>query len=271
MRRVLSEEDVTFVCELVKEAGQLALKMRKGVSVQEKTGPHDRVTAADLALSQLIVSRLSHRFKTDVIISEEQEKHVPDFASHRMWMVDPIDGTDNYIKNDGQYAVMVGLVENLEPIFGWVYAPALEIVYYGGPFSGAWSIDRWKKTSKVKTHPPLNIDASLRVMMGARDRRCHPWINGCPNVTFVKAGSIGIKVAKIFDGQADAFIHLSGELKVWDTAGPAAIALGGGLEVGSLNHDNLVFPPADVVHRCPVVIGRAGSLAWCRAYLKQIN
>jgi 3'(2'), 5'-bisphosphate nucleotidase len=271
LSRSLTEEDVNYVLELVQEAGQLALEMREGVAVQEKSGPQDRVTAADFALSKLIVSRLAFRFKSDVIISEEDEVHAAGTANDRMWLVDPIDGTDNYIKNDGQYSIMIGLVQNLRPIFGWVYAPALQTLYFGGPDSGTWRMDKEKRTERLGRPSPLAIDASARIMMGGRDRRSHPWVKEHPNVTLVKAGSVGIKVANILEDKADMFVHLSGQLKVWDTAGPVSIALGGGLEVGSLEEDGLTFPLADVIHRQAIIIGRTGSLDWCRAYLKSPN
>ena len=71
----LTDEDIASVGVLAREAGQVAAGMRQGVSIQEKTGPLDLVTAADVELSRLIVDTLSKRFKSDVIISEEDEKY----------------------------------------------------------------------------------------------------------------------------------------------------------------------------------------------------
>jgi 3'(2'), 5'-bisphosphate nucleotidase len=255
--------------ELTQEAGRLAVEMRSGVSIREKTGPQDIVTAADLELSKLIVGRLKARFANDIVVSEEDEKHEASTGLDRVWLVDPIDGTDNYVANDGQYSVMVGLLENCKPTFGWVYAPAIKTMYHGGPNCGAWSQIEDQEPVQYQHLPPLDLNARARVMMGFRDRKNHPWVMDHPKVTLVKAGSIGIKVAKVLDDQADVFVHLSGKLKTWDTAGPAAIALGGYLEVGGLDADELIFPLPAVRQTTSVIIGRSGSLAWSRTYLNR--
>jgi 3'(2'), 5'-bisphosphate nucleotidase len=89
-----------------------------------------------------------------------------------------------------------------------------------------------------------------------------------PKVVLVKTGSIGLKVAKVLEKEADIFIHLSGKLKTWDTAGPAAIALGANLDVGRLEQDGLPFDITNVKQECSVIMGRPGALEWSRTYLQ---
>ncbi len=269
-KHTLSDNDIAYVKELAQKAGRLAMAMRSGVTIREKTGPHDIVTAADLELSDLIVKGLKQRFERDVIVSEEDEIHAQAVAGDRVWLVDPIDGTDNYVSNDGQYSVMIGVLEQCQPTFGWVFAPCQKICYWGGPIYGAWKQFENDNPKRYQTlSPQLNIDNSARIMMGFRDRRSHPWVKDHPKVVLVKAGSIGLKVAKVLEDEADLFVHLSGKLKAWDTAGPSAIALGGQLEVGTLDTDELVFPLPGILHTTSVIIGRPGSLHWARTYLKQ--
>jgi 3'(2'), 5'-bisphosphate nucleotidase len=266
----LSEQDIRYVKDLAEEAGRIAVEMRAGVMVREKSGPTDMVTAADLALSKLIVERLSSHFTKDVIVSEEDEVHADCTEKDRVWLIDPIDGTDNYINNDGQYSVMIGLLENFQPVFGWVYAPALDITYLGGPGYGAFKqLGNSALVAFEKELAPLSIENEARVLMGYRDRKSHPWVKEHPKVTLVKAGSIGLKVAKVLEEEADLFVHLSGKLKTWDTAGPVAIALGGFLEAGSLETDQLIFPTPEIRHETSIIVGRPGSLSWARKYLKQ--
>jgi len=249
----------------MQEAGVLAASMREGVSIEEKSGPDDQVTAADCALSRLLVKSLHKRFPTDKIISEEDD--AKEGLTNRLWMIDPIDGTDNYIKNDGQWSVMIGLLVDMKPVFGWVFAPANMTNYFGGPAYGAWKKQLDGDAVRFEPLPHLDVNAHARVIMGYRDRKSHPWVTEHPKVTMVKAGSIGLKVAKVLEKDADIFVHLSAKLKTWDTAGPAAVALGGCLDVGSLDNDELVFPGQSVLHETTVVMGRPGSLAWTRKYL----
>ncbi len=264
---ILNQEDIDYVSKLIVQAGQMAPDMRANIQICEKTGPYDRVTSADVALSKLIVQRLVERFPDDRIISEEDSVHEESSGDGRTWLIDPIDGTDNYITNDGQYSVMIGLLLDMKPVFGWVFAPTTSTIYFGGPDYGSWKQLYNKKPTRFSLSEPLVQGSSVRLMVGYRDRKNNPWIADLPGVTFVHTGSIGLKVAKVLDNEADLFIHLSGKLKSWDTAGPSAIALGGGLDVGGMNNDQLVFPSDGFMHKTSVIIGRPGALAWCRARL----
>ncbi|MBX9690747.1 MAG: inositol monophosphatase family protein [Cyanobacteria bacterium] len=264
---ILTDDEIEFVTQLAIRAGKKAHAMQE-LTVSEKTGPNDRVTNADIELSEMIVAALSERFPGYVVVSEEDQNFPQPSFADRIWMVDPIDGTDNYIRTRSQYSVMVGLLVDGAPKFGFVYAPAKNVCYFGGPEFGAWrrvgdSIER------IPSARDLASGKSRRLMMGSRDRKRHPWVESLENVQFVYSGSVGLKVAYILENHADMFIHLSGKLKAWDTAGPCAIALAGGLEAGTLEQDVLNFELPSVYHNSSIIIGRQGSLDWCRDHLNQ--
>ncbi len=274
--RHLSSEDIESVSKLVEEAGELALAMRDGVDISHKASFDDKVTGADTALSILITTHLKQRFPDDCVVSEEDDQalHIsrgaePLGTRTRVWMIDPIDGTQNYILDDGQYCVMIGLIVDLQPVFGWVYEPHTSTLYFGGPEYGAFKRKLGSQSDAITCLSDTKIDplSKARLLMGSRDRKKHSWIGELALVDLVKIGSIGLKVARILDGEADIFAHLSCKLKTWDTAGPAAIALGAGLEVGGLDCDHLLFPLPQVVHDTSIIMGLPGSLAWCRNHL----
>jgi 3'(2'), 5'-bisphosphate nucleotidase len=267
--RVLSDEDIAFVCDLVEKAGILALSMREGVEVSCKGSPDDKVTGADVALSELITTALTERFSCDCVVSEEHAEYLFERPLNRVWMIDPIDGTQNYILDDGQYCVMVGLLLELKPYFGWVYEPHSGCLYYGGPDYGSFKRPhgRPEAAQAIAQLPHLEAQSKARLLMGSRDRKKHPWVKDIDRVNLVKIGSIGLKVVRILDKQADIFIHLSRKLKIWDTAAPAALALGAGLEVGGIDEDSLHFPLPAIIHDTSVIMGRPGALNWCRKNL----
>lgn len=271
--KVLSDEDVSYVCDLVEKAGHLALSMREGVEVSCKGSPDDKVTGADVALSEMLTEALSQRFAGDCIVSEEHAEYLFERSLDRVWMIDPIDGTQNYILDDGQYCVMVGLLIDLKPYFGWVYEPHSACLYWGGPDYGAFKrkYGRAESTESISHPQAIDCQASARLLMGSRDRKKHPWVKELDRVNLVKIGSIGLKVVRILDNEADVFIHLSRKLKTWDTAAPAALALGAGLEVGGIEEDSLLFPLPEIIHDTSVIMGRPGSLSWCRENLIEPN
>lgn len=278
----LDNDEIDFVRRLAEECGRLAISMRDSIEIREKTGPDDPVTSADTALSKIIVAELSSRFEGDQVISEEDRTHPTAVASSRVWLIDPIDGTKNYIKGNGQYSVMIGLLVDCKPVFGFVCEAEAGKCYYGGPGYGAFvrygqgKVDSIGEQSALYTDSTDSTDSpdsssSVRVIMGTRDRKRNPWIEEIDSVEVIKTGSIGLKVARILEGEADIMIHLSGKLKTWDTAGPAAIALGGNLEVGTLSGPDLDFPLPKLVHNEAVIMGRGGSLNWCRRKLTDPN
>ncbi len=265
--QILNHDDINYICDLVKEAGNLACQMRANVKIYEKTGPFDCVTEADNAISKLIVDRLAKRFYNDKIISEEEANFTGNESSNRTWLVDPIDGTQNYIDNDGQYAVMIGLIQNLKPVFGFVHAPATGITYYGGPDFSLVCLNANQEIIKLEPVLSLSANKQIRVIMGYRDRKKYPWIKELPNVSLIKSGSIGIKIVKIIENDADLYVHFDAKLKTWDTAGPIAIALAAGLDVGSLDKQVIVFPQTGSIHKTTIVIGKPGALDWSSQFL----
>jgi 3'(2'), 5'-bisphosphate nucleotidase len=266
----LSYEDIASVCVLARQAGELALSMRSHLKVTEKA-PGDIVTDADRALSELIVSELSLSMPNDLIVSEEGDRQQA--ASTRTWLIDPIDGTDYYVKNSRQFSVMIGLVVNGAPAYGWVYQPTEELLYWGGPGQGAFRQQGTGASEVVSIEKHLSSCAEKRIIIGRRDARNHPWLEGMPDVVLKQVGSIGVKVIWVLEDRADIVAQLHGLMSVWDTAAPAAIALGAGCEVGT--GDNLaarvpfpdIYEPATFKHAFPIVIGRPGTLDWCRKCL----
>jgi 3'-phosphoadenosine 5'-phosphosulfate (PAPS) 3'-phosphatase len=245
--------------------------MREGVGVHTKSGPQDFVTDADLKLSKTIKSALTQRFPDDLVISEEDYAEgaaIPARVNKRVWLIDPIDGTMNYIKQDGQYSSMIGLLLDGHPFYGWIYQPTTATLFSGGPGAGAWKTRdagapiRYKDSDSLTQHNPM------RLMLGWGDRKRNAWIVSLPDIQPVPSESMGLKIVKIFENEADFFLSLSGRVKLWDTAAPAALALGGGLDVGTVDGKALPFPIPDVQHGTSVIIGRPGSIAWA---LKHVN
>lgn len=263
----LSEEDVLYVSQLIKEAGRLAADMRTKVTAREKSGPRDLVTEADEALSKLIVDRLQKRFPADLVVSEEDATTPCGLGARRAWLIDPIDGTEYYISAAGMYSVMIGLLIDGKPSYGWVYNPCTDVLYVAEPFK---QVKKFAGDSCLELpHVCLSLNNKrLRLMMGNRDREQHSSSHALRGAEWIDSGSIGLCVARILEGSGDLYIHLAGKLKAWDSAAPAAMALAAGLEVGSLDFDGLPYTAKNLTHEYPLVIGRRGSLAWARSNLK---
>lgn len=273
MHSPLSESDIQFVQTLARQAGEMALSMRQGVKVSHKTGPSDLVTDADLSISKFLIAELNQSFPNDLVVSEEQQ-HPLDAEPNaigptRTWLIDPIDGTENYVKNDGQYTTMLGLIAEGQPYFGCIYQPSCRTLFYGGLEFGAWKQVGDEPAQRYEPSRRLRDSMPIRLMMGWTDRRKFPWVMSLPDIHFVPSESLGLKILKILEDDADVFVSLTGRVKLWDTAAPAAIAMGAGIEVGTADGGALPYPIPRPQHGSSVIIGRPGAIEWAKQNLQQ--
>lgn len=120
----------SLLVEVAREGGELALEsFRQELAVETKKGPMDAVTAVDRAVQRHIVERITKRFPEDRIVGEEDDaaKQVPE--SDIAWVIDPIDGTNNYVAGDRRWATSVAVVEAGEPSLAVNYLPATDERY----------------------------------------------------------------------------------------------------------------------------------------------
>jgi myo-inositol-1(or 4)-monophosphatase len=209
--------------DIAKEAGALLMERfgrLTGAEIQRK-GPRDLVTAADKDAEALIVRRLSEAFPDHAILAEEGGS-VPQSGAPT-WIVDPLDGTTNFVQGIPMFCVSLGLVEAGRPVLGVVHAPALGQTFWGGPGQGAWEDDR---PISVSVTPELS-DAVLATGF-AYDRNRLPDTN-VENFTKIgmivrgirRFGAAALDLCYVASGRLDGFWEL--HLKPWDTAAGAAL------------------------------------------------
>ena len=128
---------------LAKEAGAKILEYYSDEIEVTHKGDDSPLTKADLAAHHHIVAGLKTITPDIPIISEESG--VPDYSERKewtkFWMVDPLDGTKEFIKKNGEFTVNIALIENGKPVFGVVYVPAMDITYFGSVDEGTYKID----------------------------------------------------------------------------------------------------------------------------------
>ncbi|MBX9685094.1 MAG: hypothetical protein K2X27_00255 [Candidatus Obscuribacterales bacterium] len=246
--------------DMVLAAGKTAVDMRAEVDISTKSGPEDLVTCADKKLSEILMAGLGREFPNDQIISEEHPFETTGAGSRR-WFIDPIDGTKHYVNETGRWSVMVGLVDGDDPIFGIVYIPAKQTLYFGGPSCGSWSQKSGGEFKKLNL-PVLDEGKFVRTLISKNDLAKNMWASSIPGIEILTASSIGLDMHEVLVSASDAFVHIRPTLKTWDTAAPAAISLGAGLEIGSERGFGFTYPHDHARHDYCVVIGRKGSVEW---------
>src|SRR5262245_37452626 len=130
-------EELRKVEALARLAGEAALRFYGTATAEYKDGGSP-VTAADHAANECIVKGLRAYFPGDAILSEESKDSLDRLKAERLWIVDPLDGTKEFLAQNGEFAVMIGLAVRGEPVLGVVYLPATQTLYSAERGGGAW-------------------------------------------------------------------------------------------------------------------------------------
>ncbi|MEY3298705.1 MAG: hypothetical protein RLZZ597_1965 [Cyanobacteriota bacterium] len=266
----LSPSDCYAIRHLMTVCGDYACQQsQQGFQVFEK-GIDDYVTTVDRALDEKLLMGFRALFPQDGIITEENRATVRQFQTNelqtdgrRLWFIDPIDGTDDFIHGRADYAVMVGQLLHGQPQAGWIYAPAHGALYWGNREQGLFWQHNGRHPQPLRPLcPPLMPNQGWNLVIGDKDERRFGsnLIAQLPGVNFVRLGSFGLKVLQVITGQAGLYIYLNGRVKLWDTVGPLALAQIAGLVCCDLEGNPIRFcePQVDadtVVHRQPILVG----------------
>src|SRR5258706_4466368 len=136
------EREIKVATELARQAGAVLLgPYNSPFLVEQKVNALDEleeVTAADREANELIVGRLQKEFPHDGILAEESTDTAHRLDKDRVWLIDPMDGTKNFINRDGDFAVQIGLAVGGESVLGIVYQPVRDGLYRSAANGGAW-------------------------------------------------------------------------------------------------------------------------------------
>lgn len=214
------------VIKTAEEAGQKILEFYD-TEIEVITKDDDSpLTKADLAAHHIIVDGLKELDPDTRVISEESG--IPDYEERqeweRFWLVDPLDGTKEFIKKNGEFTVNIALIEKNKPVLGVVYVPAFDVMYYGEQSIGSFKREGDKKAVKLETDA-FEAPGKARIVVS----RSHG-----DDTTAKKLKNLGIEVSEevpsgssikfclVAEGKADLYPRL-GPTMEWDTAAADAV------------------------------------------------
>ncbi len=232
-----------------------------GFSV-EKKADNSPLTIADKASHQIIDEQLKI---TGIPVLSEEGKNIPfEIRKHwgTFWLVDPLDGTKEFIKRNGEFTVNIALITNGKPVMGVIYVPVNQMLYAGELSTGAWKIEKvrdettFERIKKEGTRLPVSKPQNnVYTIVGSRSHRSgdtEDYINNLrnehPQVEIISKGS-SLKIGMVAEGLADEYPRF-GPTMEWDTAAGHAIANAAGKKLwhtdfsGELtyNKQNLLNP-----------------------------
>jgi 3'(2'), 5'-bisphosphate nucleotidase len=257
------DHELRVACELALAAGAAILEHYEGpLHIKQKTSADDvePVTQADTIANDLIVTGLKREFPGDGILAEESIDTKRRLEKSRVWMVDPLDGTNGFIDGNGDFAVQIGLAENGACVLGVVYQPLTGVLYRAILGAGTW-IERpnfdpgQAKVSNKKELSEMRLAASR----SHRSPRMNRVVTQLGFQDEVQRGSVGIKIGLLIEQQCDVYIHLSPRTKQWDTCAPEVILTEAGGRITDLFGYPLNYNVPDVQNRNGLVASNGVS------------
>ena len=219
-------------------------------NILENDNSEDPVTIADLRVNELIIQRINEKYK-DVdweILSEENVKidsENKDTNADWMWVLDPLDGTKDFIQGTSNYAMHLALNYKNKPYIGIVLIPEKDQLWISN-VEKVWGEKR--DGSLIKLNPPNNKNLKEMVLVTSKNHRNETLKNLIQKIHFKEViimGSIGCKITSIVRGESDIYICLSlpGKTspKDWDFAAPAAILKSAGGAITNLDNQELTY------------------------------
>lgn len=251
--------DISAVCDIARAAGKAILEIYDGDFNVELKGDDSPLTCADKASHQVIAAGL-RRLTPDIPVLSEEGKAIPYEERRkwqRFWLVDPLDGTKEFIKRNGEFTVNIALIEGQAPTLGVVYVPVQDKMLYGRVDEGAFVQDAKSPPQPIRVRR-ADPQKGLTVVMS----RSHPspeLAEYLEKITVAEALPIGssLKLCVVAEGKADLYPRL-GPTMEWDTAAGQAVVLAAGGTVETPDGEALRYNKENLLNPWFIVKGDPG-------------
>tara|TARA_B100000029_G_C17444617_1_gene912780 strand:- start:134 stop:952 length:819 start_codon:yes stop_codon:yes gene_type:complete len=227
--------------KISKEAGQAILEVYKtnfDYQIKEDLSP---LTKADTLSNNIICEGLKVITPNIPILSEENSNIPFNIRSlwKQYWLVDPLDGTKEFINKNGEFTVNIALIRDHRPVFGLIHLPVKKYTFWGCEHKGSFFLDKKNNAKKIKVSKNMNDPIRIAASRSHPSDKLTNLLNKIENYKLLKVGS-SLKFCLIASGEADIYPRF-GPTCEWDTAAGEAIAKFAGATVVDLNNKDLNY------------------------------
>ncbi|MDF7660077.1 3'(2'),5'-bisphosphate nucleotidase CysQ [Erwiniaceae bacterium L1_54_6] len=232
------------ICQLARAAGDAIMQVYDGAQPMdiERKADDSPVTAADLAAHQVILSGLQ-ALTPEVPVLSEEDPPAWEIRQQwqRYWLVDPLDGTKEFIKRNGEFTVNIALIEKGKPVLGVVYAPAIGVLYSAAE-GKAWKEEGGHKTQihARDARPPLVVVSRSHF---DKDAELQEYLQQLGEHQTTAIGS-SLKFCLVAEGKAQLYPRF-GPTNIWDTGAGHAVAIAAGAHVHDWQGKTLDYAPRE--------------------------
>ena len=231
------------ICQLAREAGDAIMHVYNGAAPLDVSHKSDDspVTAADLAAHKIIIQGLS-QLSPDVPVLSEEDPPAWEVRQNwqRYWLVDPLDGTKEFLKRNGEFTVNIALIERGKPVLGVVYAPALGVMYSAAE-GKAWKEESGQRVQiqAQDARPPLVVVSRSH----GNDDEMKEYLKQLGEHQTIATGS-SLKFCLVAEGKAQLYPRF-GPTNIWDTGAGHAVAMAAGAHVHDWQGKTLDYAPRE--------------------------
>lgn len=243
---------------IAREAGEAILEIYDAPGAVREKADHSPVTAADEAAERLILARLEALSPKYPIVAEESVAagRIPKVGHGPFWLVDPLDGTLEFVHRMGEFTVNIGLIEDGRPTLGVVYLPAQGKAYLGCGPGKAWRIVGSGAPQPIVARPAPAEGLIAVASRSHRDAKTEAFLAEKNIESWMPAGS-ALKFCLIAEGAADVYPRF-GRTMEWDTAAGHAVLAAAGGRVHDLDGRELRYGKPDFANPAFIAEGRPG-------------
>ena len=240
---------------IARAAGDAILTIYRQPFAVEYKQDESPLTAADQGAHEVIVQALARLTPDIPVLSEESDAETMQarLGWSRYWLVDPLDGTKEFVSRNGEFTVNIALIDHGRPVWGLVYAPVLDKLWYGGKEVGAWRVaDGTHKAIQTRPH---EAGQAWRVV-GSRNHLSQETLDYLAPFGEIELVSMGssLKFCIIAEGGAELYPRLAPTCE-WDTAAAQAVLEGAGGSVTQLDGTALAYNKPNILN--PWFVARA--------------
>ena len=238
--------DLDKIKQIAKKAGDEIIKYyHEGFSVEMKEG-NQPLTEADLASNNILQKELS-QFGFPILSEESQDDKIR-LKSEFVWIIDPLDGTSDFIQKTDEFCVMIGLVKENKVILGVVYEPVIKRFYYAKKGDGAF-FEQDGRVRKIEVSAEDDFRKMKILVSRNHLKDAELKLTEKLNLSKIPQGSAGLKIVKVASGEGEIYINSSNKTSEWDTCAGVAILNEAGGKITDMQGNEILYNQNNPCHQ----------------------
>ena len=245
-----NQPELGKILEGIVRAGEKVIEIYETDFSSEKKEDDSPITQADIESNKILKEVLGETGIT--VLSEEDADDKKRLSEDKVWIVDPLDGTTDFVNRTGEFTIMVGLVENHKSVLGMIYWPTEKKMYLAESGKGAFCHDEeWEKIEVTMMSEIQNCHALVsRHHLSEKEKKLLDEME----ISVVTSIGSSLKVTEIASGEAEIYVTTTNKMKQWDTCASNCIISEAGGKMTDISGKEMIYNTESVNHENGILV-----------------